>query len=120
MQRPIKFRAWDKKKGAWVEGARGFHILGEAMLLGGLFQDYRLKDLNDIILMQYTGLKDKNGVDIYEGDVIKMHPVGCGAVFWDKETAAWGLREEMLYEMNYARDEVIGNIYENPELVEDN
>lgn len=117
--RDIHFRAWDKEKNIWIEGAYGFHILGESMLLGGLFQNYKLPKLNNIILMQYTGLKDKNTKEIYEGDIVKS-----GKYIWSVQ-----------YNTNFAQFcvgthhniwmktkdglEIIGNIWENKELLND-
>jgi len=78
--------------------------------------------------MQYTGLKDKNGKEIYEGDIISDH-VGIGEVEYVERHAAFRVnyhdgQAKWFYDyfLQGERESIewIGNIYENPELLEDN
>ena len=121
--REIKFRAWDKRKNTWIH--KDLFFISNA----GFYEDYR--ELEDGIslfdyeydLMQYTGLKDKNGKEIYEGDVTKEGNIITQIVFRK------GRFEEKLLSspLSHTRDyfplsengEVIGNIYENPELLKE-
>ena len=114
--REIKFRAWYKQQ-MWVTfminpyGEIEIHNKGEVDDL------YMPKD-NEYILMQCTGLKDKNGKEIYEGDIVKQGN-WVGEIKWTRDF--WGLGEgnyddEGLYTRNQNL-EIIGNIYENPELL---
>lgn len=86
------------------------------------------------IPLQYTGLKDRNGKEIYEGDIIGIPSLEeegtfeIGEVYWNDREAAWYVKtDESDDELNSFADdqfrpedncEVIGNIYENPELLE--
>jgi len=84
---------------------------------------------DDMPLMQYTGLKDKNGVEIYEGDVVNIidpHVETWGEVVYWEHDASFGVmgsgtfRELLSSAHRSERElEVIGNIYENPELLGD-
>ena len=86
---------------------------------------------NGAVLMQSTGLKDKNGSEIFEGDIVK-YKAGCNTfteeVAYDKNFAGFGVRDananiiftfgELAEDIDLHSLEVIGNIYENPELLE--
>ena len=83
-------------------------------------------------LMQYTGLKDKNGVEIYEGDILDWGEFDAecegerAVIEWNDKNAGWMMQCYTIYggegysmlEYLYPDPEVIGNIYENPELLE--
>lgn len=62
---------------------------------------------------QYTGLKDKNGIEIYEGDILKGGIYLSYEVKWDYEDCGWNISSGVQHHY-----EVIGNIYENQELLE--
>jgi len=118
--REIKFRAWHKNRECFVpiQAHFSFDTNGE------LYQT----DYKPIELMQDTGLKDKNGVEIYEGDIVQddERPVECGVVEWDydslivnnaKITPEWR-KTSVESGLKYRHWIVIGNIYENPELLD--
>lgn len=117
--REIMFRGWHKKH-------KIMRILGILNFLDSSFlPDYSFAqgwEQEDVILMQFTGLKDKNGKEIYEGDLLKeIDQFGriYEAVWYDN---GWSLTIEP-YHNRHFKDaftmEVIGNIYENPDLVDE-
>ena len=115
MNQPIKFRAWsvEHKKMLPVHDAK--FVNGEMIGAKGVGWD------DTVAVMQFTGLLDKNGKEIYEGDLLKISMQG------DVQTSPfvvenlWDLHVGMENGDPYLRiddtGEVIGNIYENPELV---
>jgi len=122
--REIKFRAWHKEEKIMGE-VLGIDILHkEIFFLNEDADCYGHTDFKDIELMQYTGLKDKNGKEIYEGDIVihysKMHKI----IFNAEETRFVLRDDEFELEIpftnnNNKRMEIVGNIYENPELLGD-
>ena len=113
-QREIKIRAWDKIAKRFIPCHAGLFV--EVLEEGGFkFPIYTKDSDENIILTQYTGLKDKDGNEIYEGDVVEglslrnfkvKEVVNWDKFQWFPFAGHWGLRDF----------EVIGNIYSNPEL----
>lgn len=127
-QRPIKFRIWSTTNNSMSPPADFFEWVKNVGINAD--NEESIKEVtNSWILMQYTGLKDKNGKEIYEGDIVKLqHGIyevefDCGAFLTKPQNIDDGpilfTREslETLFSWQEPIKEVIGNIYENPELL---
>lgn len=126
--RDIKFRAWDIKKNVMV-----CSIEQSFFQMGVWFASCRN---GNCVLMQYTGLKDKNGVEIYEGDILKQSVSEydlvkvyfangmfmCESVSKSRftDTTHWKHFHSLFYDEYYKYNnyKVIGNIYEHSHLLE--
>jgi len=155
--REIKFRVWHKKYKKWLtDNDYGTHASSNWMMdvftgkiidfvddnnsYSPTFYPNYYMDAHCIIdespfgVQQYTGLKDANGVDIYEGDIVKIiYDKAIGEVYFDSNLGAFRLKDKSgkSYPITTYRfdetnkpiglinvaDEVVGNIFENPELL---
>ena len=123
-----EFRAWTEEGKAMYYGVYPFKDGTLLLSYDGIAFDE--VPASDFILMQSTGLKDKNGKEIYEGDIVK-YEAGCNTVteevVYDKNLAGFGVKDadaviiftfwELAEDIDLHSFEVIGNIYENPELL---
>ena len=126
--REIKFRAWDLKTKT-MHTVENINFCGRETVTVQ-YNPVKKICLDSVILMQYTGAKDKNGVEIYEGDIIrhqsgkygtdfeiKWSPILCGFTAMQIES---GHPSPQLNQGTMSSFAVVGNIYENTELVESN
>ena len=133
--REIKFRAWDTvgKQWLWITGFETAETtVSDGYTLDGLFHDGDYVGKEGIILMQYTGLKDKNGKEIFDGDVIETekmeysdsgHYIGMvkvlGKVVFSNGRYALHLETGAMPDLSFALSfhEIIGNIHDHPHLL---
>lgn len=129
--REIKFRAWNKNKNKMVHptGAYGnmkfWHIESGNSGYWGIFGSGSKRICGNAddsgILMQYTGLKDKNGVEIYEGDILRFTHERKEEGFVNTNAKVEVEIPKIYYMITNPYNhnfKIIGNIYENPELLE--
>ena len=143
--REIKFRGYDLDDKRWYHGGYHYHIKRQLSPIG---DELKKDDIQHLILLdgfadwnlpkpikyasnidpesigQFTGEKDRNGKEIYEGDIVKYGGRQMGVVIWSNHFLEWRVLMPDLFVKLYEcifpifSIEVVGNIYENFELIE--
>ena len=144
--RSLKFRVWglygdeyiyiDEENQAeaesyWDRGCIAIldekHIVDYGTDEDGDGDGYEYCDVQEVeTIEQYTGLKDKNGKEIYEGDILQDDSNDTAVVIWREHHGEWGIKwihmgieDSLSHRMEWGHlNEIIGNIHENPELLE--
>lgn len=125
-----EFRAWDKKCNEMFKDTFAITESGQVIIVEqeSVFDNPDYVFTDDLIIMQSTGLIDENGKEIFEGDVLKTYDGELAKVVWNKELACWEaeflgeivcLSEVADVKCNRSYCEIVGNIWEDPELWEE-
>lgn len=137
--RELKFRVWDKRYNHFTK-PETYDYLCYAIKSDGELLHVAIKDIcrkaeqEELLIQQFTGLKDKNGREIYEGDLVNFYIPGQAhgperedfkneEVWWDIDSAGFVFGKSYydgwhgLHPYEIKDIEIVGNIFENPELI---
>lgn len=126
MSRIHKYRAWDVRRGEMIDVTHMEFDEDGVRVRNWRYADFTLEAIGDgLTLMQFTGLLDKNGKEIYEGDVLDFNAIGStgtsvGEVLFRNGAFCIAENDKPLrhvYDGVFGTPKVIGNIYENPVLL---
>ena len=127
MNRELKFRVWNKETKKWIHGpGNEVSLFGEMILLGGFLKGVKCEEINDCLPLQYTGMNDSSQKEIYESDIVE-YSLGSGKLIYQDiiawEHYGWVLLnydgfENSATPLTYLPEiKVIGNIFDNPDLI---
>jgi uncharacterized phage protein (TIGR01671 family) len=126
MNREIKFRGISKLTGQWIEGSLVIHTDGECSIIDYADAEFQSYTWNDVIretVGEFTGRKDKNSKEIYDGDIIETDNSSYFKIIWDNDIMGFKLTYDGLGDKGWFHVieghggihtwSVVGNIYQN-------
>ncbi len=120
--RDLIFRGKRKENGYWISGGVCEYRDFGGAIVHNIIQDGFSNEVIPATIGQFTGLKDKNGSEIFEGDILRSSVGAIYIVEWDGENARYlgftiGKERRIVYVGREPKSEIIGNIHDNPELL---